>query len=90
MWVLTQKLGKGGFGEVWLARKAGTNEERAVKFCFHPVAREKLTHATHESKVARHVEKHMREHLREPKGSHPNIVPLLECNLDGETPWLMY
>ena|GEM_PF-1202428 len=87
MWMLEENLGKGGFGEVWLARHQDTNEVRAVKFCFHPTARDLLTHiATHESKVARHVRKHMSE----PGGCHPNIVPLLDCNLTGNTPWLMY
>ncbi|MGI8906172.1 MAG: protein kinase domain-containing protein [Candidatus Sumerlaeaceae bacterium] len=31
---LVDKLGEGGFGEVWLARHAKTNDPRVFKFCF--------------------------------------------------------
>ncbi|MDY3562443.1 bifunctional serine/threonine-protein kinase/formylglycine-generating enzyme family protein [Gemmata sp. JC673] len=81
-WVLEQKLGGGGFGEVWLARHAWDAEQppRAVKFCTDPGARHQLV--THEQNVVRRVMKYA--------GKHPNIVPLLECNLDGDVPWLMY
>ncbi|MBP3960755.1 protein kinase [Gemmata sp. G18] len=78
MWVLERWLGGGGFGEVWLARheRKGT---AAVKFCTDPTARHQLV--THERTVVARVMKH---------GDHPNIVPLLECNLSGDIPWLMY
>lgn len=32
-WLLVERLGEGGFGEVWLARH-GEGEERVFKFCF--------------------------------------------------------
>lgn len=79
-WIMERQLGLGGFGEVWLARHEWKPERRAVKFFTHPEARHRLV--THEKKVLVRVMKFA--------GGHPNIVPLLECNLDGETPWLMY
>ncbi len=33
-WVITEKLGQGGFGEVWLATHADTKNQRVFKFCF--------------------------------------------------------
>lgn len=79
MWVLERRLGGGGFGEVWLARHERKGEA-AVKFCTDPAARHKLV--THEKTVVARVMKHC--------GNHPNVVPLLECNLSGDIPWLMY
>ena len=79
-WLLERQLGVGGFGEVWLAKHEWKPDRRAVKFFTHPEARYRLV--THEKKVLVRVMKYA--------GGHPNIVPLLECNLDGETPWLMY
>jgi serine/threonine protein kinase len=79
-WVLDRPLGVGGFGEVWLARHPQFQSLRgAVKFC-------------------RHLEMSDREMLHEGKlidrllaqGSHPNIVRLLDVNLEGDAPWLMY
>jgi serine/threonine protein kinase len=79
MWTLVRKLGGGGFGEVWLARH-DRKGEAAVKFCTDSKARHKLV--THEKVVVARVMKH--------GGNHPNIVPMLECNLSGDIPWLMY
>jgi serine/threonine protein kinase len=33
-WILRQRLGQGGFGEVWLAVHDKTREQRVFKFCF--------------------------------------------------------
>ena len=84
LWTLREKIGQGGFGEVWLASNQISGEERAVKFCTHPAARNRL--AEHEVKIVRHVLKHLTEN----SVKHPNVVPLLECNLTGGVPWLMY
>ena len=35
-WIIEEKLGQGGFGEVWLAKHISTKEERVFKFCFDP------------------------------------------------------
>jgi eukaryotic-like serine/threonine-protein kinase len=79
MWILQRRIGGGGFGEVWLAQHPGKGNA-AVKFCTDPAARHKLV--THEKAVVARVMKHC--------GHHPNVVPLLECNLSGDIPWLMY
>ena len=79
-WLLERQLGVGGFGEVWLAKHEWKPDRRAVKFFTHPDARYRLV--THEKKVLVRVMKYA--------GGHPNIVPLVECNLDGDVPWLMY
>ena len=81
-WLLERPLGGGGFGAVWLTRHAWNAKEkpRAVKFCTDPAARHRLV--THERNVVLRVMKYA--------GDHPNVVPLLDCNLDGDTPWLMY
>ncbi len=79
MWTLERKLGGGGFGEVWLTRHPRKGVA-AVKFCTDPNARHQLV--THEQAVVARVMRH--------SGDHPNIVPLLECNLTGDIPWLMY
>ena len=81
-WLLERKLGGGGFGEVWLAKHAWDPEQkpRAVKFCTDPTARHRLV--THEKNVVLRVMKYV--------GKHPNIIPLLDCNLEGDAPWLMY
>jgi eukaryotic-like serine/threonine-protein kinase len=79
-WILERQLGCGGFGEVWLVKHEWNEERRAAKFFTHPDARHRLV--THEKKVLVRVMRYA--------GGHPNIVPLIECNLEADAPWLMY
>jgi serine/threonine protein kinase/HEAT repeat protein len=77
-WALVRPLGTGGFGEVWLAQNRTNESERgAVKFCPDRHAAE----LQHEGKLIGRVMA---------AGPHPNIVPLLAANLEGESPWLLY
>ena len=79
-WKLVQKIGGGGFGDVWLTRSKRFAAPRVVKFCTDPAARRKFV--AHEQDVI--------DRVMDSIGSHPNIVPLLECHLEGDAPWLMY
>jgi tRNA A-37 threonylcarbamoyl transferase component Bud32 len=79
-WLLVNRIGQGGFGEVWLVRHEWKKELRAVKFCTHPEVRHRLI--SHEKTVLLRVMRNA--------GDHPNIVPLLEYSLKAEIPWLMY
>ncbi|MDB5313292.1 MAG: pkn1 6 [Gemmataceae bacterium] len=79
-WQLAELLGTGGFGEVWLARNPTLSSLKgAVKFGLDPQARERLLR--HEGGLVNRVME---------QGRHPNLVPLLDAHLEGETPWLMY
>jgi len=70
-WVLEQKLGEGGFGEVWLGRHQTMKERRVFKFCFRA---DRVRSLKREMTLFRV--------LKERVGDHPNIVRLLEVNFD--------
>ena len=79
-WKLTDLLGTGGFGEVWLAAHPHfASLKRAVKFCLELTDKDRTL--LHEGGL---IDRVMRA------GPVPNVVPLIDANLTGEAPWLMY
>ena len=76
-WVLEEKLGEGGFGEVWLGRHRRLKEQRVFKFCFRA---ERIRSLKRELTLFRL--------LKERIGEHPNIVRLHEVYFD-EPPYFL-
>jgi class 3 adenylate cyclase len=67
-WVLREKIGEGGFGEVWRAQHKTLKEHRVFKFCFH---------ADRARSLKREVALFRLAESRE----HPNIVRIHDCLL---------
>ncbi|OWK43407.1 bifunctional serine/threonine-protein kinase/formylglycine-generating enzyme family protein [Fimbriiglobus ruber] len=78
-WTLVDRLGIGGFGEVWKARNR-EDDFSVIKFCLDPGSQERMF--THERKIIKLV--------RAELDDHPNIVKLMDSHLEGPTPWLQY
>jgi class 3 adenylate cyclase/CHASE2 domain-containing sensor protein len=70
-WILEQKLGEGGFGEVWLGCHETLKERRVFKFCFR---------ADRVRSLKREVT--LFRLLRERVGRHPNIVGVQDVNFE--------
>ena len=70
-WLLDEKVGEGGFGEVWLARHAKTGERRVFKFCFDA---ERLRALQREITVFRL--------LKEELGEREDIARILDWNFE--------
>ena len=70
-WVLEEKLGEGGFGEVWRGRHRKLKEDRVFKFCFRA---DRVRSLKREMTLFRL--------LKERVGEHPNIVRLHEVYLE--------
>ncbi len=80
-WILTERLGIGGFGEVWKARsKTMQNSYSAFKFCLDPVSQQRILENELENI----------ELVKNELVDHPNIVKLIDANVEGDAPWLQY
>ncbi|MDQ7779281.1 MAG: protein kinase, partial [Planctomycetota bacterium] len=76
-WLLEEKIGQGGFGEVWRAAHRATKEKRVFKFCFH---RDRLRALRRELALF--------QVIRQKIGEHPGIVRLHEVYLK-EAPYYL-
>jgi serine/threonine protein kinase len=77
-WIVDKLLGVGGFGEVWFTRhERMASLQGAIKFCLGKTGHDLI----HEAGLINRVMQ---------AGAHPNIVPLKDAHLEGETPWLMF
>ncbi|HMC11410.1 MAG TPA: protein kinase, partial [Pirellulaceae bacterium] len=70
-WTLVERLGEGGFGEVWLAHHDRTKDERVFKFCFDV---ERLRSFKRELTLFRLI--------RDNLGDRDDIARLLEVQVD--------
>lgn len=74
-WVLDREIGRGGFGEAWLALHRETDEPRVFKFCHDP---EQLRSFQREVTLFRL--------LKDSLGDHPRIARILDWSFD-EAPY---
>jgi class 3 adenylate cyclase/tRNA A-37 threonylcarbamoyl transferase component Bud32 len=77
-WTLEQKLGEGGFGEVWLGRHDALDDYSVFKFCFR---------ADRVRSLKREVT--LFRLLKGRVGEHPNIVGVQEVNFDEAPYYIM-
>lgn len=76
-WVLAERLGVGGFGEVWLARNDRLRERRVFKFCFQA---DRLRALRREVALLRIIKERL--------GERDDIVRLYDWNFD-EMPFFL-
>ncbi|MGL4552865.1 MAG: bifunctional serine/threonine-protein kinase/formylglycine-generating enzyme family protein, partial [Gemmataceae bacterium] len=78
-WKLIERLGIGGFGEVWKAQNVTTNTFAAFKFCLDAASKEFLKN-----------EKEIIAQVIEQLARNAHVVKLQDAFLDCDTPWLQY
>lgn len=76
-WILQQKIGMGGFGDVWLAEHRKTGDKRVFKFCYDA---HRLTGLKREVTLVRL--------LKEELGERRDIARILDWNFD-EQPYFL-
>jgi WD40 repeat protein len=72
-WAVVEKLGEGGFGEVWRTRHRTSGNSKIFKFCFHP---DRLRSLKREVALLKIIKNRL--------GERPDIVRIEQINL--ETP----
>lgn len=70
-WILNEKIGEGGFGEVWRAHRKGMLDTRVFKFCFQE---DRVRSLKREATLF--------QKLRDNIGEHPNVVRIYETYFD--------
>lgn len=83
-YVLLEKIGEGGFGEVYKAKKINTGQYVAIKFL-------KLNPDYDKEKKSRYLERFNREVLLASQLQHPNIIRLLDKGqCDGDLVYAVF
>lgn len=76
-WILNEKLGEGGFGDVWLIEHSKTRERRVIKFCY---SQDKLRTLKREVTLFRLLKEYL--------GDRPDIARLIDFQFD-ESPYYL-
>jgi serine/threonine protein kinase len=75
-YIAVERLGQGGFGEVWWARRRRDDHTCVVKMPRAPYTEDELWRFQREVRIQSQLE-------------HPNIVPILDFDLNAMPPWFV-